>query len=95
MSASIRCFTKPVETLERSLEISRHKGRKRVQKRPNYKNVGEEDEEEKGIDDKEDDTERLKGTDSSAKGNKTSGETEGECCMNKQTDGSPHFPTIQ
>ncbi|XP_055507738.1 protein CLEC16A isoform X3 [Leucoraja erinacea] len=76
MSASIRCFTKPVETLERSLEISRHKGRKRVQKRPNYKNVGEEDEEEKGIDDKEDDTERLKGTDSSAKGNKTSGETE-------------------
>lgn len=60
MSASIRCFTKPVETLERSLEISRHKGRKRVQKRPNYKNVGEEDEEEKGIDDKEDDTERLK-----------------------------------
>ncbi|XP_051877087.1 protein CLEC16A isoform X2 [Pristis pectinata] len=76
MSTSIQCFTKPVETLERSLEISRHKGRKRVQKRPNYKNVGEEDEEEKGIEEKEDDTEKLKGTDSSAKGIKTSGETE-------------------
>ncbi|XP_051877088.1 protein CLEC16A isoform X3 [Pristis pectinata] len=60
MSTSIQCFTKPVETLERSLEISRHKGRKRVQKRPNYKNVGEEDEEEKGIEEKEDDTEKLK-----------------------------------
>ncbi|XP_078274340.1 protein CLEC16A isoform X2 [Rhinoraja longicauda] len=76
MSTSIRCFTKPVETLERSLEISRHKGRKRVQKRPNYKNVGEDEEEEKGIEEKEDDTEKLKGTDSSAKCNKTSGETE-------------------
>ncbi|XP_059835184.1 protein CLEC16A isoform X3 [Hypanus sabinus] len=76
MSTSIRCFTKPVETLERSLEISRHKGRKRVQKRPNYKNVGEEDEEEKGIEEKEDDTEKLKGTDTSAKGIKSSGETE-------------------
>ncbi|XP_072916456.1 protein CLEC16A isoform X2 [Hemitrygon akajei] len=76
MSTSIRCFTKPVETLERSLEISRHKGRKRVQKRPNYKNVGEEEEEEKGIEEKEDDTEKLKGTDTSAKGIKSSGETE-------------------
>ncbi|XP_072416121.1 protein CLEC16A [Chiloscyllium punctatum] len=76
LSASVRCFTKPVETLERSLEISRHKGKKKLQKRPNYKNVGEEDEEEKGIEEKEDDTEKLKGTESSAKGIKTSGETE-------------------
>ncbi|XP_069762203.1 protein CLEC16A isoform X2 [Narcine bancroftii] len=60
MTSSIQCFIKPMETLERSLEISRHKGRKRVQKRPNYKNVGEEDEEEKGIEEKEDDTEKLK-----------------------------------
>ncbi|XP_038676859.1 protein CLEC16A isoform X2 [Scyliorhinus canicula] len=76
MSTSIRCFTKPVETLERSLEISRHKGKKKLQKRPNYKNVGEEDEEEKGLEEKEDDIEKLKGTESSTKGIKTSGETE-------------------
>ncbi|XP_067859438.1 protein CLEC16A [Heptranchias perlo] len=76
VSTSIRCFTKPAETLERSLEISRHKGKKKLQKRPNYKNVGEEDEEEKGMEEKEDDTEKLKGTESSTKGIKTSGETE-------------------
>ncbi|XP_045141495.1 protein CLEC16A isoform X3 [Echinops telfairi] len=45
---SIRCFIKPTETLERSLEMNKHKGKRRVQKRPNYKNVGEEEDEEKG-----------------------------------------------
>ncbi|XP_056144017.1 protein CLEC16A isoform X2 [Lampris incognitus] len=42
----VRRFTKPPESLERSLELSRHRGRKRTQKRPNYKNLGEEEEEE-------------------------------------------------
>ncbi|XP_075420405.1 protein CLEC16A isoform X4 [Tenrec ecaudatus] len=45
---SIRCFIKPTETLERSLEMNKHKGKRRVQKRPNYKNVGEDEDEEKG-----------------------------------------------
>ncbi|XP_048350285.1 protein CLEC16A isoform X3 [Sphaerodactylus townsendi] len=45
--SGIRCFIKPSETLERSLEINKHKGRKRLQKRPNYKNVEEDEEEEK------------------------------------------------
>ncbi|XP_077172166.1 protein CLEC16A isoform X2 [Paroedura picta] len=45
--SGIRCFIKPSETLERSLEINKHKGRKRQQKRPNYKNVEEDEEEEK------------------------------------------------
>uniref|UniRef100_A0A4W3IGV2 C-type lectin domain containing 16A n=1 Tax=Callorhinchus milii TaxID=7868 RepID=A0A4W3IGV2_CALMI len=58
--SSLRCFTKPTESLERSLEISRHKGKKKLQKRPNYKNVGEEDEEEKGTEEKEDDAEKVK-----------------------------------
>uniref|UniRef100_A0A3B5MKD0 C-type lectin domain containing 16A n=1 Tax=Xiphophorus couchianus TaxID=32473 RepID=A0A3B5MKD0_9TELE len=42
-SAGVRRFVKPPESLERSLEMSRHRGRKRTQKRPNYKNLGEED----------------------------------------------------
>ncbi|XP_057717167.1 protein CLEC16A isoform X2 [Corythoichthys intestinalis] len=42
-SGGVRRFTKPPESLERSLELSRHRGRKRTQKRPNYKNLGEED----------------------------------------------------
>ncbi|XP_037111537.1 protein CLEC16A isoform X2 [Syngnathus acus] len=42
-SGAVRRFTKPPESLERSLELSRHRGRKRTQKRPNYKNLGEED----------------------------------------------------
>uniref|UniRef100_A0A3B3QZE2 C-type lectin domain containing 16A n=1 Tax=Paramormyrops kingsleyae TaxID=1676925 RepID=A0A3B3QZE2_9TELE len=46
-NASVRRFTKPAESLERSLEINRQRGRKRAPKRPNYKNVGEEEEEEK------------------------------------------------
>ncbi|XP_051995193.1 protein CLEC16A-like isoform X2 [Xyrauchen texanus] len=47
-NAVVRRFTKPPESLERSLEMSCQRGRKRAQKRPNYKNVGEEDEEERG-----------------------------------------------
>lgn len=43
----MRRFTKPPESLERSLELSRHRGRKRAQKRPNYKNLGEEEDEER------------------------------------------------
>ncbi|KAM9457968.1 protein CLEC16A isoform 2-T2 [Clarias gariepinus] len=50
-NAGVRRFTKPPESLERSLEMSRHRGRKKTQKRPNYKNVGEEDEEERGAED--------------------------------------------
>uniref|UniRef100_A0A3B4YFX4 C-type lectin domain containing 16A n=1 Tax=Seriola lalandi dorsalis TaxID=1841481 RepID=A0A3B4YFX4_SERLL len=44
---SVRRFTKPLESLERSLELSRHRGRKRTQKRPNYKNLGEEEDDER------------------------------------------------
>ncbi|XP_054849163.1 protein CLEC16A isoform X2 [Eublepharis macularius] len=54
---SIRCFIKPSETLERSLEINKHKGRKRLQKRPNYKNVEEDEEEEKGPEEGQEGTE--------------------------------------
>lgn len=44
----VRRFAKPPESLERSLELSRHRGgRKRTQKRPNYKNLGEEEEDER------------------------------------------------
>lgn len=46
-AGGVRRFTKPPEPLERSLELSRHRGRKRTQKRPNYKNLGEEDDEER------------------------------------------------
>ncbi|XP_028906504.1 protein CLEC16A isoform X8 [Ornithorhynchus anatinus] len=74
--SSIRCFIKPTETLERSLEINKQKGKKRVQKRPNYKNVGEEEEEEKGPEETPEDSEKSKGTEGSTKGIKTSGESE-------------------
>ncbi|NXL30550.1 CL16A protein, partial [Glaucidium brasilianum] len=74
--SSIRCFIKPTETLERSLEINKHKGKKRVQKRPNYKNVGEEDEEEKGSEDNQDDVDKAKGTEASSKGVRISSENE-------------------
>uniref|UniRef100_A0A3Q2Q9A0 C-type lectin domain containing 16A n=1 Tax=Fundulus heteroclitus TaxID=8078 RepID=A0A3Q2Q9A0_FUNHE len=47
-NTGLRRFIKPPESLERSLEMSRHRGRKRTQKRPNYKNLGEEDEERAG-----------------------------------------------
>lgn len=58
---SIRCFIKPTETLERSLEMNKHKGKKRMQKRPNYKNVGEEEDEERGsAEDAQEDAEKTK-----------------------------------
>ncbi|XP_060748154.1 protein CLEC16A isoform X2 [Tachysurus vachellii] len=75
--AAVRRFTKPPESLERSLEMSRHRGRKRTQKRPNYKNVGEEDEEERGTDEGlDEEKEKAKGTDASSKASRTSGDTE-------------------
>ncbi|XP_009956721.1 PREDICTED: LOW QUALITY PROTEIN: protein CLEC16A-like, partial [Leptosomus discolor] len=74
--SSIRCFIKPTESLERSLEINKQKGKKRVQKRPNYKNVGEEDEEERGSEDNQDDLDKTKGTEVSSKGIRTSSENE-------------------
>ncbi|MBN3321357.1 CL16A protein, partial [Atractosteus spatula] len=74
-NSSIRRFTKPAESLEQSLEINRQRGRKRLQKRPNYKNVGEEEEEEKGPDEAQEEPDKAKGPESS-KGSKTSGETE-------------------
>uniref|UniRef100_A0A3B3Z9J1 Uncharacterized protein n=1 Tax=Periophthalmus magnuspinnatus TaxID=409849 RepID=A0A3B3Z9J1_9GOBI len=46
-AGGMRRFIKPPESLERSLEMSRHRGRKKTQKRPNYKNLGEEEEEER------------------------------------------------
>nr|XP_040045762.1 protein CLEC16A isoform X6 [Gasterosteus aculeatus aculeatus] len=45
-AGGVRRFTKPSESLERSLELSRHRGRKRTQKRPNYKNLGEEEDDD-------------------------------------------------
>ncbi|NXI44969.1 CL16A protein, partial [Galbula dea] len=74
--SSIRCFIKPTETLERSLEINKQKGKKRMQKRPNYKNVGEEDEEERGSEDNQDDLDKTKSTEASSKGVRTSSENE-------------------
>ncbi|XP_062467820.1 protein CLEC16A isoform X8 [Pezoporus occidentalis] len=74
--SSIRCFIKPTETLERSLEINKQKGKKRVQKRPNYKNVGEEDEEERGSEDNQDDLDKTKGVEASSKSIRTSSESE-------------------
>ncbi|XP_051024099.1 protein CLEC16A isoform X8 [Acomys russatus] len=74
---SIRCFIKPTETLERSLEMNKHKGKKRMQKRPNYKNVGEEEDEERGpTEDAQEDAEKTKGTEGGSKSMKTSGERE-------------------
>uniref|UniRef100_A0A8I3NZ56 C-type lectin domain containing 16A n=1 Tax=Canis lupus familiaris TaxID=9615 RepID=A0A8I3NZ56_CANLF len=74
---SIRCFIKPTETLERSLEMNKHKGKRRVQKRPNYKNVGEEDDDEKGpTEDAQEDAEKTKGIEGGSKGIRTSGESE-------------------
>lgn len=60
--------------------MNKHKGKRRVQKRPNYKNVGEEEDEEKGAaEDAQEDAEKAKGTEGGSKGMKTSGENEGEC----------------
>ncbi|KAJ8251102.1 hypothetical protein GJAV_G00217270 [Gymnothorax javanicus] len=75
-NTSVRRFTKPVESLERSLEINRQRGRKRAQKRPNYKNVGEEEEEEKAPEEGQDDSEKAKGTEASSKSSRTGGDTE-------------------
>ncbi|KAG9330702.1 hypothetical protein JZ751_022405 [Albula glossodonta] len=77
-NASVRRFTKPAESLERSLEINRQRGRKRAQKRPNYKNVGEEEEEEKAPEEGPEDPEKAKGTEASLKGSRACGDTEGE-----------------
>ncbi|XP_036594900.1 protein CLEC16A isoform X3 [Trichosurus vulpecula] len=74
--SSIRCFIKPTESLERSLEINKQKGKKRLQKRPNYKNVGEEEEEEKGPEETQEDADKAKGIEGSSKGIKTSGDSE-------------------
>ncbi|XP_058278547.1 protein CLEC16A isoform X2 [Hirundo rustica] len=74
--SSIRCFIKPTETLERSLEINKQKGKKRMQKRPNYKNVGEEDEDERGSEDNQDDLDKSKGTETTSKGIRTNTENE-------------------
>ncbi|KAM5151576.1 protein CLEC16A isoform 2-T2 [Mantella aurantiaca] len=68
---SIRCFTKPQETLEKSLEINRQRGKKKHQKRPNYKNVGEEEEDEKPPEDSQEDLDKGKPT-----GVKGTGDTE-------------------
>ncbi|XP_061455156.1 protein CLEC16A isoform X2 [Rhineura floridana] len=70
IKTGIRCFIKPTESLERSLEINKHKGKKRLQKRPNYKNVGEDEEEERGPEDTQEGTEGL------SKGIKPAGESE-------------------
>ncbi|XP_017573808.1 protein CLEC16A isoform X2 [Pygocentrus nattereri] len=74
-NAGVRRFTKPPESLERSLEMSRQRGRKKAQKRPNYKNVGEEEEEERGAEDGPEE-EKAKGTEASSKASRTSGDTE-------------------
>ncbi|RVE69295.1 hypothetical protein OJAV_G00076310 [Oryzias javanicus] len=46
-AAGMLRFIKPPESLERSLELSRSRGRKRTQKRPNYKNLGEEEDDDR------------------------------------------------
>uniref|UniRef100_A0A8C7Y1T6 C-type lectin domain containing 16A n=1 Tax=Oryzias sinensis TaxID=183150 RepID=A0A8C7Y1T6_9TELE len=73
---SVLRFIKPPESLERSLELSRSHGRKRMQKRPNYKNLGEEED-----DDRAGEREKGKGTEGigggacgSSKGSRASGE---------------------
>ncbi|XP_063790361.1 protein CLEC16A isoform X2 [Pseudophryne corroboree] len=73
--SNIRCFIKPQESLEKSLEINRQKGTKKIQKRPNYKNVGEEEEEDK-VPDGQEDPDKAKSTESGLKGIKASAETE-------------------
>uniref|UniRef100_A0A665WCD3 Uncharacterized protein n=1 Tax=Echeneis naucrates TaxID=173247 RepID=A0A665WCD3_ECHNA len=70
---SVRRFTKPPESLERSLELSRHRGRKRTQKRPNYKNLGEEEDDERAGGEG--------GGGGSSKGSRASGETAEEIEM--------------
>ncbi|XP_069839835.1 protein CLEC16A isoform X4 [Dendropsophus ebraccatus] len=74
--SSIRCFIKPQESLEKSLEINRQRGKKKLQKRPNYKNVGEEEEEDKPPEDGHEDPDKAKSAETGPKGAKTIGETE-------------------
>uniref|UniRef100_F7E7Y3 C-type lectin domain containing 16A n=1 Tax=Monodelphis domestica TaxID=13616 RepID=F7E7Y3_MONDO len=76
IKSSIRCFIKPTESLERSLEINKQKGKKRLQKRPNYKNVGEEEEEEKGPEETQEDADKAKGIEGTSKGIKSGGDSE-------------------
>uniref|UniRef100_A0A8C6KAQ9 C-type lectin domain containing 16A n=1 Tax=Nothobranchius furzeri TaxID=105023 RepID=A0A8C6KAQ9_NOTFU len=77
-AGGVRRFSKPPESLERSLELSRHRGRKRTQKRPNYKNLGEEDDERAGEGggerEKGKGTEGIGGGSGSSKGSRASGE---------------------
>ncbi|KAK7939871.1 hypothetical protein WMY93_003197 [Mugilogobius chulae] len=94
-AGGMRRFIKPPESLERSLEMSRHRGRKKTQKRPNYKNLGEDEEEDRagltggeadeGWDDREGVREKAKGTEGvaggSSKGSRASGETAEEIEM--------------
>uniref|UniRef100_A0A8C6U614 C-type lectin domain containing 16A n=1 Tax=Neogobius melanostomus TaxID=47308 RepID=A0A8C6U614_9GOBI len=94
-AGGMRRFAKPPESLERSLEMSRHRGRKRTQKRPNYKNLGEDEEEERaglgggeaedGWDEGRAEREKGKGTEGvaggSSKGSRASGETAEEIEM--------------
>uniref|UniRef100_A0A4W6C2G2 C-type lectin domain containing 16A n=1 Tax=Lates calcarifer TaxID=8187 RepID=A0A4W6C2G2_LATCA len=78
----VRRFTKPPESLERSLELSRHRGRKRTQKRPNYKNLGEEEDDERREREKGKGTEGVGGGGGgSSKGSRASGETAEEIEM--------------
>uniref|UniRef100_A0A8C5GJR5 C-type lectin domain containing 16A n=1 Tax=Gouania willdenowi TaxID=441366 RepID=A0A8C5GJR5_GOUWI len=71
----VRRFIKPPESLERSLELSRHRGRKKTQKRPNYKNLGEgEDDEREG--EREGGREREKGKGTEGIGGGGGGEIE-------------------
>lgn len=74
--------------------MNKHKGKKRMQKRPNYKNVGEEEDEERGsTEDAQEDAEKTKGTEGGSKSMKTSGEREGECTR-ERTAPSP-TPALQ
>ncbi|XP_073447285.1 protein CLEC16A isoform X2 [Aquarana catesbeiana] len=74
--SSIQYFTKPQETLEKSLEINRQRGRKKHQKRPNYKNVGEEEDDEKLSEDIQEELDKGNPAESTSKGAKGSGDTE-------------------
>lgn len=72
--------------------MNKHKGKKRMQKRPNYKNVGEEEDEERGsAEDAQEDAEKTKGTEGGSKSMKTSGEREGECT--RERTAPPPTPT--
>ncbi|XP_060028362.1 protein CLEC16A isoform X2 [Erinaceus europaeus] len=79
----VRGFVKPTETLERSLEINKHKGRRRQQRRPNYKNLGEEEEEERPpapaptpTPEEPEDADKARAPEGGPKGVKASGDSE-------------------